>query len=137
MNIVSVGAAGLYTALSADEDIVALVEDRIYFEDVDTAAVFPYIKISHMFGGEDNKSPARGFDMIYQVEGISNQKPEAEALADAIQDTLVGQNLAFPDQWRAWAKVTQTQVISNTINLQNTQFSNCGGWYRLRATKRP
>ena len=95
----------------------------------------PYVRINHIYGGEEWDAPRKSMDMMFRVEAISLDQGTSEMLANLLYDLLNGASLTLPDGWKPYARLTSQNVFTNTLIIKNETHYADGAFWRLRATK--
>lgn len=130
MSITAIEPA-LYTHLSANGGLAALVENRIYHLQAPQAAPLPYVTFAQIEGGYDDRSPRRGLDLLIEVAGIVNTRADGAALADAIQAALTDTPLTISG-WAVYDTRVE-KVVPQIINQEGSQRFRYNVYVRIRA----
>lgn len=141
MNLITVGATGIRQELLENSQIAAAVLDsvtglyKIFLRAAPGEFNFPYITLTHIWGGDQNRDPQASFDMLWRVCAVNWQLSDAEDLSHLVLDQLIGSKPGFPDGWSAWTYVTSTGPYMEMRLLQNEEFWEVGAYLRLRGNK--
>lgn len=81
-------ASALYTALTNDSAVAALVGVRVYALQAPAESPLPFITFSRTVGMMTNDSPRQTTDDTYRIESVSSSRAGAETLDNAVYDTL-------------------------------------------------
>jgi hypothetical protein len=125
----------LRDSLLAIPGVVSIVGQGVYWEDVEDFVEYPYILISHISGGYEQRTQSESVDVYYKVCGYTTNKLTADALRKAIA-ILHKTNLVTT----AYSNVFGYGLIRQTISIyrsdlaQNVRYFESGGIYRLRFT---
>lgn len=140
MNIVSISATGFRNLLLIDPQLAATIrtstgQHKIFLGQASGNFLPPYILITKLYGGEENASLSRSFDMIFRIAGVMSDQGQAEELNDRIEAALVSQWPVLPDGWEPWAWITQGVPYQETRIIQDKPYHEMGAQYRIRAVK--
>jgi len=130
----------LRNELLTNSTLLALLADeawgyKIFAESPPPNVIQPYVVLQHLYGGMTNDTPASDLDVVYRIVAIGKTYPSALSIAREFDETLAGAVLTFTNNWYGWTGVTNTGDIADQSNVQNTQFWQVGGYYRIRAIK--
>src|SRR5690348_9027297 len=95
-SLLSLIETGIYSALSGNASLVAMVGNQIYDTQVESGASGDYCIFQYVSGGDDNSNARRSADVLYRVEGFSPTHSDAEIMAGYIDQALVGVQLSIP-----------------------------------------
>ncbi len=124
--------SGIRGLMRSNVDLVTLVSDRIWFQHAPDQGVLPYVLVRPMWGGADNRTARRAFDVWWQIFGVSDQQSEAADVANALASALLAQTPMFPDPFVPVGPITYIYPLSLTEEIQGQQYYGIGGVYRIR-----
>ncbi len=125
----------LYSVLSGDAALAALVGTRIYGYVAPTGSASPFVIYSHQ-GSHD----VRGVgavrilnSMVYQVKGVGqgSSMSAVKAIADRI-DALLHATSGTTDDGRILSCVREQTISYVEIDPSGMRWDHCGGLYRLQ-----
>lgn len=136
-SLIGIGAESFRTQLLTNASLVTEItksdgEIAIYATQVRHEQSLPWIRMTHLLGGEDNLSPSRSFDMVWRIECIAETQVKADEIAGYIDEALTGSYPTMPTGWAAWANITRVIAFSEMLNFEKNQFWAIGAQYRLR-----
>lgn len=130
-NQISVVAQGIRTQLLTHATLPSLVSGRIFLTNAILEDEMPYIRMVHLYGGDENVNPKRSFDIVMRVDAVTRSQGEAETLADYIDEALAGIVLTLPG-YTNWTPTRQMFPFNDTILVTNNVFYSFGAQYRVR-----
>jgi hypothetical protein len=114
--------------------ITDLVEDRVFWEDVEDIVELPYVVIAHMVGGYENKTQNLAVDTYWKVCFVTSDKVAAIAGRQAIHE-LHEKSLDKTNEPNIYPYRTireQVQIYEREV-AQNVPVYTVGGIYRVSA----
>lgn len=140
MDLMAVVTQGMRTKMLENAYLASLVESsggqyRIFFEAAEGQTDTPYIKMSHVWGGDMNNAPSQEFDMTYTVSVVAKTAVTVGTLLGPIREQLHRQKLPYPDGWTDWAGATITGHYKDILVIQGVNFWELGFYVRLRGSK--
>lgn len=105
----------LYTKLTGDVALTALVGTNIFNSQADDGTAYPYVIFYLADGGMPNDTPSMRVDEIFRVEAISDDGSEAKQVYDAIFTALHLQELTITGWNNYWMAVVGNQRLIETI----------------------
>lgn len=126
--------AALYTKLTEDMGLNALVGTKIYYEQAPAGTALPYVIFAPAGGGEVNATRRRMIEQVWRVEGVASTKAEATALDSAISSALHEQELMVSG-WSNWVMDREMMYAPPTENDQGVQIWRRGAYYRVKLVK--
>jgi len=122
---------GLYDKLAGHAALTTLVSTRIYRDAAPEGATLPYVVFLHQAAGEENMTPARSLNPLYQVRGVSSvSADEAGDIADAIDGALHMQTLTVSGWTNYWT--ARTAFIRTVETNEGVRRWHRGAFYRIR-----
>lgn len=139
MNILGIVTYAIRAQIAAeDPTLEAQLTDsenglRVYFLTAPARAHYPWIRVTHVWGGYENVINTQSFDAYFEVSAISPDMQEANQVASDVLDTLQGKRVAYPGNWSDWAGTTLITPASGIVEIQGEQFYSIGSVVRFRA----
>lgn len=135
--IESIVSRGIIAQLKTSAELVTLVQDskgqtKIFWAAAPDSVTAPYVLMTNVFGGNDNKSPHKAFDVTWRIEGVDASTAKAQTLSNLIYTALEGSYPAYGGGFKAWIPVTYQGPFVEQDNSQGTKFWKQGGIYRFR-----
>lgn len=106
--------------LKAFPSLMALVQERIY-DDVPTAATFPYVSWGPDQSVQDDADCITGFEVSIQIDAWSRKRglPEVKAVAEAVRAALHDYELDLTENALVSLQHTSTQNLRDPDGLTN------------------
>jgi hypothetical protein len=126
----------LYEKLAGGTALTALLaggtaSPAIYNQQAPDGSEFPYVVFTLMGGGDENETPHRTKNLIYQVRGVSKTSPANVGLIDAqIDARLHLQQITVTDWTNFWIGREGDFALTETVD--NVNYYHAGGQYRIR-----
>jgi len=117
-----VGASGLISALGGT---------AIYFNVVPRDKALPGVVINLASGIEENLTPTRSVNLVYQVKAVAATAYQAGQIADQIDSALHGTTLTVTGWGNFWT-VRESILQYLEIDPAGHTFGHAGGEYRIR-----
>lgn len=122
---------GIYDKIAAGAG-TALYGTRIYIAQAPSAATLPYVIFQRVGGGEENMTPTRSIDVLYQVECWASTMSDARTGAGYIETALHQSPITASGYTVMWQSVGGW--ITDTSNVEGKQYYRRGFEVRIRAT---
>lgn len=126
--------AALYTKVTGDAGVAALVGTRVYYGQAPAGSEMPRVIFAWAGGGEQNTCPRRMINLVYRVEAIAETKAGAVALDSAISSALHEQELTISG-WQNYVLDRENTYRPPVENLEGRQVYRVGAYYRIRLVK--
>lgn len=127
-------AAGtaIYNALAGHAGLIAaLGGTAIWFGVVPRDKALPGVVLSLASGIEENETPTRSVNLIYQVKAVATTLLQAGQIAEQIDAALHGATLTITGWGNFWtARESIVQYLE--IDPAGHTFGHAGGEYRIR-----
>lgn len=123
--------AALWTKLTDDAGVAALVVARVFYVQGPAKTPYPYVIFAPSGGGEENITPRRSKNMVYRVEAIAETKAAAVALDSAISTALHEQELTVAG-WHNFVLDRGSEYRPPVENIEGKQVWRVGAFYRIR-----
>lgn len=120
--------------LIGDVAVAGIASTRVYAELPDSSAIFPYILMDWVEGGDANLTPTDMLDVSVQVKCVASDAATAQTVQNLIRQALHQQMLTMSDGWSVYA-VTHTSVVYLVEQAEKRQFYHAGGTFRIRASR--
>lgn len=122
----------IYSRLSGDAGLAALVDDRIYNIAAPRGASLPYVVFNQQSGREENRTPRRERLYDYTIKAIAQTLQEAGDIADAI-DTAMFDATLHVDGWNEayWVRPVTT-IRYKEIEASGDAVYHAGAVYEIR-----
>lgn len=122
---------GLYNKLATGAG-TALYSTRIYHNQAPLETTLPYVVIQRVGGGEENMTPTRSIDVMYQVACWAANSADAKTGAGHIETALHQSPITASGYTIMWQAVGGW--IADTANVEGKQYYRRGFEVRIRAT---
>jgi len=127
----AVGTALWNTLAQHSGLIAALGGTAIWFGVVPRDKALPGVVISLASGFEENLTPTRSVNMIYQVRAVAETLLQAGQIAEQIDAALHGVTLATASWGNFWT-ARESAVSYLEVDPAGHSFGHAGGEYRIR-----
>lgn len=127
-------AAGsaIYSALAGHAGLIAaLGGTAIWFSVVPRDKALPGVVINLASGIEENLTPTRSVNLVYQVKAVAATAYQAGQIADQIDSALHGTTLTVTGWGNFWT-VRESILQYLEIDPAGHTFGHAGGEYRIR-----
>lgn len=124
----------IYNTLIGGTALIALLGGTAIYNGLGGEAIaYPLVVFSKSSGTDDNDTPHRAKQLIYQVTAISdNGKQEAEKIDNAIDTLMHGANLGSMSGWYDYWCARESDVSYNEMTADGRVLWHEGGLYRVR-----
>lgn len=111
----------------------ALWGQRVWEGQAKQGETMPYVVFFHVAGGDENISPSRLVDTLYQVEVWAESRADARTGADYLETALHNGTLNIS----GWSQIgcEQQDLHTSVENKDGKQFYRRGADYRIRMSK--
>ena len=126
--------AAIYSTLSGGTALTALLAGTtsIYHGAAPRGTSFDYIIFNQQGGGDENSTPTRAKNLLYQVQAVSATSARQAGLIDAQVDELLhGQTLTVSGWSNYWTMREQDIEYTETTG-DGQNIWHVGGLYRIR-----
>jgi hypothetical protein len=126
----------LYGALAGGTALTALLAGgtaapSVYNQQAPDGAAFDYVVFTLMAGGDENETPHRTKNLVYQVRAVSQASPAQAGLIDAQIDAVLHLKPLTVSGWaNIWCAREGDFALTETID--NVNYYHAGGQYRIR-----
>ena len=131
----AVGTA-LYARLVGGTALTALLGDGtagVYHNRAPEGSTYPLVVFNLQSGLDDNKSPHRARQVLYQVKGVSATNMVNAGNIDAAADALLHlSTLAVASPWQNYWLVREQDVQFEELAPDGQRYYHQGGIYRAR-----
>lgn len=126
----------LYDRLTTGTSVTSLLSSptALYRDIAPQGTQMPYLVYRHQGGGDENATPARTVDTLYQVRAVAEDAGTAQAIANAVDALLHHQRASFAvTGWStSWiAQETPIELVETDPASGLTYFHR-GAIYRIR-----
>ena len=124
----------LYSKLAAGTALTALLGGTAIYNGLGAEAVaYPIVVFTKSSGIDDNDTPHRAKQLVYQVTAISDKgKKEAEQIDNAIDALMYGANLGSMSGWYDYWCARESDITYNEMTAGGKVLWHEGGLYRVR-----
>lgn len=123
---------GLYGALSTGAG-TAFFGTRIYAEQAPAGATLPYVRFSLISGGDEQLTPDRSINLMYQVECWAATQADARTGAGYLESALNHVPITVSGYTVFWQGIEGW--ISDVENVEGKQYWRRGFEVRINASK--
>lgn len=127
-------AAGsaIYSALAGHAGLIAaLGGTAIWYGVVPRDRALPGVVLSLASGIEDNETPTRSVNLVYQVTAVASTLFQAGQIAEQIDAALHGATLTITGWGNFWT-ARESVVSYLEVDPAGHTFGHAGGEYRVR-----
>jgi hypothetical protein len=114
--------------------LAALVGTKIYNGLAPQGTVTPYVVYNQQSGLDDNLTPTRSLDFVYQVKGISSAGMAAAGSIAAEIDTLLHNSILTVSGWTDY-QIQRERHVRYEEAESGERVAHAGSTYRIRLTK--
>lgn len=122
------------SALINDATVFGLSDNRVYKTQAPSKVSDPYIVFEYVAGGSENFTSIDSMDLQYRVRAISQNRLEADQLADAIRAALHEATLTYDSPW-FHVRCQSMDGFRMVDQVENRQYTIVGHEFRIRLSK--
>ena len=124
----------IFNKLAAGTALTSLLNGTAIYNGLGGEAMaYPLVVFSKSSGIDDNDTPHRAKQLVYQITAISDtSKQEAEKIDNAIDSLMHGANLGSMSGWYDYWCMRESDISYNEMTTNGQLLWHEGGLYRVR-----
>lgn len=122
---------GIYSKLSGGTALVsALGGTAIYHMQAPEGAALPYVVYSHAGGGDENLTPSRLINVVYNVRAYADDAKEAWTVMGLVDSLLHGGTVTVTGYTNFWCARENFWELTDNTGAETIYAA--GAYYRIR-----
>lgn len=134
MNVLETAIYDLIIAATAVTDLLDGTAS-VYNQLVPRGQAYPVVVFGYLGGGDENKTPHRSVNFLYQVRGVSKTSPANAGLIDAALDTVFHLQTLTVSGWTNTWTAREDEIKLTEVTPEGDEIYHRGGIYRVRLAK--